>query len=250
MSKAPRKQRAHRTARIAPDEGWDHDRFVAHIEGRQSVVEFAPDGFATVEEAVEWARERAPVVIVRLPDEHFVRSAGERAPRGDPQMPRWPPEPGEQVPEAPIPPALLVELHPDKHVTEYEPEAYAPQLDVVEHARRALIDSGFEVRVLPRSEPDKATIERRWRRAGRPEDFTWMVTTSLAFELVISADVDDITKLEPRAAEAVEPAMQDVLGYKPWRTRDEANKGRWGVTVKPHWPAWHATQAARSASDR
>jgi hypothetical protein len=236
MSKAPRKRRGHRTAHIAPDEGWDPDRFVAHIEGRRNVLESAPGGFADVAAAVAWARERAELVYVRLPDEHFIRSAGERAPPGDPEMPRWPPEPGERVPEAPIPPALLVELHPDKYVTEFEPEAYAPRLNVVNHVRRALIDGGFEVRVLPHTEPDPATIERRWRKAGRPEDFTWTASTRLTHELVLTADVDDIRALQSQALRAADAAMQDVLGHTPWRRHDERRKGDWGVTVNPHWP--------------
>jgi hypothetical protein len=93
-----RKRRGDRSGHVAPDESLDPDRFVAHIEGRQLVLESAPESFADVSEAVAWARERAELVLVRLPDEHFVRSAGERAPPWDPDLPRWPPEPGVPAP--------------------------------------------------------------------------------------------------------------------------------------------------------
>lgn len=228
-----------RTAHIAPDETLDPHRFVAHIEGRQSVLESAPGSFATVAEAVEWARARAPLVYVRLPDEHFVRSAGERTPPRAPDMPRWPPEPGETLPPrepTPIPAALVVELHPDRFVTEdTDAAANAMQLNVVGRVRRALVDAGFEVRVLPRTEPDEATIERRWRRAGKPEYWGYTTTTSLTHELMIAADVSDIRRLESRARRAAESAIEDELGHKPWRTPDEAAEGRWGVTVTPRW---------------
>jgi hypothetical protein len=241
MSKARRRNWGDRSAHIAPDETLDPDRFEAHIEGRQSVLESAPGSFADVSEAVEWARERAPAVYVRLPGEHFVRFAGEHAPAGDPEMPRWPPEPGESVPTAPIPPALLVELHPDKFVTEADdPSEHACQLKLVDRVRRALVEAGFAVRVLPRTEPDEATIRRRWRRAGSPEYYTWTTTTSLTHELVIRSDVDDIRDLESRALRAADSAMLEVLGRKPWRTHDESKKRCWGVTVKPHWHTFKA----------
>jgi hypothetical protein len=235
------KRRDHRSAHIAPDETLDPVRFIAHIEGRQSVLESAPGSFADVAEAVEWGRERAAIVIVRLPDESFVRSAGERAPSGDPQMPKWPPEPGETLPTSGptrIPAALLVELHPDEFATEdTNPTTNAWQLRVVDRVRQALIEAGFEVRVLPRTEPDEATIERRWRRAGSPKYFTWTTTTSLTHELMITADVSDIRRLESRARRAAECVVEDEVGYKPWRTPDEWASARWGVTVTAHWSA-------------
>jgi hypothetical protein len=81
-----------RTVHIAPDETLNPDRFIAHVEGRQDIVEEAPNSFATAAEAVTWGRERAPVVLIRLPGEGFYRSAGERPLPARPNMPRWPPE--------------------------------------------------------------------------------------------------------------------------------------------------------------
>jgi hypothetical protein len=81
-----------KTAHIAPDETLDAERFLAHVEGTQSVVERAPGAFATVAEAVESGRRRASIVLVRLPGESFTRSAGERPLPTQPDMPTWPPE--------------------------------------------------------------------------------------------------------------------------------------------------------------
>lgn len=81
-----------RSGHVAPDETRDPSKYTAHIEGKRSVLEHAPRPFDTVEEAVAWARERAPVVLVRLRDENLIRSAGELPLPAAPDMPRWPAE--------------------------------------------------------------------------------------------------------------------------------------------------------------
>ena len=65
---------------------------MAHIEGRQSVVDRPDADFGAVEDAVAWARERAPVVFVRLLGEDFRRSGGARPSAREPELPPWPPE--------------------------------------------------------------------------------------------------------------------------------------------------------------
>jgi hypothetical protein len=55
--------------------------------GREDDIE----EWETAEEAVSWARNRAPCVIVRTSSPSQTWSAGERDPRGDgPVLPRWP----------------------------------------------------------------------------------------------------------------------------------------------------------------
>ena len=66
-------------------------RYIAHIVGRRSVVEDHDELFDDVDAAVAWARERAPVVLVRLAGEDFRQSAGERQLDAEPELPPWPP---------------------------------------------------------------------------------------------------------------------------------------------------------------
>jgi hypothetical protein len=80
-----------RTAHVGPLEPGDV-RYVAHIEGRRSVVDRHNEPFEDVRAAVVWARERAPVVLVRLDGEDFLRSAGERPFEAEPWLPPWPPQ--------------------------------------------------------------------------------------------------------------------------------------------------------------
>ena len=78
-----------RTGHVAPDESLDPSKYIAHIEGTRSVVE-RPDGpFETVEEAVAWAVERAPTVLVRELDDPVVRWAGDRPLEAARDMRRW-----------------------------------------------------------------------------------------------------------------------------------------------------------------
>jgi hypothetical protein len=78
-----------RTGHVAPcDPGGG--QYVAHIEGRGSVVEEPVEAFDDVHAAVRWARERAPVVLVRLDGEDFRRSAGDRPFAAEPDLPPWP----------------------------------------------------------------------------------------------------------------------------------------------------------------
>jgi hypothetical protein len=79
-----------RTGHVAPLEPGGK-QYVAHVEGRRSVVEDHGEPFDGVEAAVAWAREHAPVVLVRLDGEDFRRSAGERPFEPQPRLPRWPP---------------------------------------------------------------------------------------------------------------------------------------------------------------
>ena len=90
---SPRKPRDwdDRTGHVGPLEPGSHE-YVAHIEGRRSVVEDHGEPFDGVEAAVAWARERAPVVLVRLDGEQVRRSAGERSFALEPWLPPWPPE--------------------------------------------------------------------------------------------------------------------------------------------------------------
>lgn len=69
-----------------PDEGRSESldpietgdpRYIAHIEGRRSVLEDCGEPFESLEAAVAWARERAPTVWVRLRGEDERRPAGE-----------------------------------------------------------------------------------------------------------------------------------------------------------------------------
>jgi hypothetical protein len=85
MSRRPRNWDT-RTGHVAPLEPGSA-RYVAHIEGRSSVIEDHREPFDDVGAAVAWARERAPVVLVRLDGEEFERSAGAGA------LGRAPPEP-------------------------------------------------------------------------------------------------------------------------------------------------------------
>ncbi len=79
-----------RTGHVAPDEALDPSKYIAHVEGARSVVE-RPDGpFDSVQEAVAWAVERAPTVLVRELDDPVIRWAGDRPLEADPDMPRWP----------------------------------------------------------------------------------------------------------------------------------------------------------------
>lgn len=78
-----------RSGHVAPV-GDATSAYVAHIEGSRGVLEHAPDEFDSIAEAVEWARARAAIVIVRVAGEDYVRSAGDQPPQWDPQMPRWP----------------------------------------------------------------------------------------------------------------------------------------------------------------
>ncbi len=80
-----------RTGHVAPVEPGD-GRYVAHVEGRRSVLERHDEPFEDVQAAVAWARERAPAVLVRLDGEDFLRSAGERPLAGQPGLPPWPPQ--------------------------------------------------------------------------------------------------------------------------------------------------------------
>ena len=80
-----------RTGHVAPlDPGGT--LYVAHIEGRRSIVDDHGELFEGVEAAVAWARERASVVLVRLDGESFRRSAGERPFAPQPELLPWPPE--------------------------------------------------------------------------------------------------------------------------------------------------------------
>ena len=78
-----------RTGHVAPVAPGSQT-YVAHIEGRRSIVADHADPFACVEDAVAWARHRAPVVLVRLSHEEFLRSAGERPFAEQPDLPPWP----------------------------------------------------------------------------------------------------------------------------------------------------------------
>lgn len=78
-----------RTGHVGPLEPGGTE-YVAHIEGRRSVVEDCHEPFESVEAAVAWARLRAPVVLVRLDGEDFRRSAGEQPFAPEPWLPRWP----------------------------------------------------------------------------------------------------------------------------------------------------------------
>jgi len=80
-----------RTGHVAPLER-DGRQYVAHIEGRQSVVDEHSEPFECVEAAVAWAQARAPVVLVRLDGENLRRSAGERPFAPEPELLPWPPE--------------------------------------------------------------------------------------------------------------------------------------------------------------
>ena len=88
----PRRRRnwEDRTGHVAPD--FEEGKYVAHIEGRRSIVEGRREPFDGVEAAVAWARERAPVVLVRLDGENFRRSAGERPFAAEPELLPWPPQ--------------------------------------------------------------------------------------------------------------------------------------------------------------
>ncbi len=90
MSRRPRNWDS-RTGHVAPLQPGSA-RYVAHIEGRSSVVEHHGEPFDDVAAAVAWARERAPVVLVRLDGEEFERSAGERPFAPEPWLPPWPPD--------------------------------------------------------------------------------------------------------------------------------------------------------------
>ncbi len=79
-----------RTGHVGPD--FQTGRYVAHIEGRRSIVEDHREPFDGVEAAVAWARQRAPVVFVRLDGENFLRSAGERPVAARPGLLPWPPQ--------------------------------------------------------------------------------------------------------------------------------------------------------------
>lgn len=85
------RNRDDRTGHISPLEPGD-GRYVAHVEGRGRVVERRDEPFEDVGSAVAWARERAPVVLVRLDGEGFRRSAGERSFAARPWLPPWPPQ--------------------------------------------------------------------------------------------------------------------------------------------------------------
>jgi hypothetical protein len=79
------------TGHVAPldDAGPE---YVAHIEGDTRVLDDAPAPFDSITAAVEWARARAAIVVVRVAGENFRRSAGDEPPPWDHQMPRWPAE--------------------------------------------------------------------------------------------------------------------------------------------------------------
>jgi hypothetical protein len=64
---------------------WEGER-----EGRPVLLERAPSEL-TLEEAIAWGRERAPVVLVRLGGREYF-SAGAEDPV-DQDLPRWPPSP-------------------------------------------------------------------------------------------------------------------------------------------------------------
>lgn len=69
------------TGRVEPqDQG-----FSAHIEDEKGLLE-GPVSVATLDEAVAWTRERAPVVVVRAARDDVLRSAGAQAPPWDPGM--------------------------------------------------------------------------------------------------------------------------------------------------------------------
>lgn len=54
------------------------------VEGAKLVL---TDGFDRIDEALRWARQRAPSITVRVDGEHY--AAGEH--EGDDELPRWPP---------------------------------------------------------------------------------------------------------------------------------------------------------------
>ncbi len=100
-----------RVAFIGPANGSDAERYVAHIQGARNVVAEL-DGDATLEVAVAWARERAPVVLVRLLEEQVHRSARAVPPPVDPTAPQWPRTPGDRRPERPSRWSVTVDLGP------------------------------------------------------------------------------------------------------------------------------------------
>jgi hypothetical protein len=67
-------------------------RFFGHCEiyaSKDVVFEEGP-GWDNVDDALAWARKRAPVVILRIgSDEQQIYSAGDRDPTDEP-LPRWP----------------------------------------------------------------------------------------------------------------------------------------------------------------
>jgi len=77
----------------------DSDRqpsdFVGYWETDDDDPRVLEDGlrWSTLEEALAWARERAPVVMVRLATTEYF-SAGRDQPRWRPEAPRWPEDAG------------------------------------------------------------------------------------------------------------------------------------------------------------
>ena len=78
-----------RTGHVAPLDDAS-PRYIAHIEGNASVLDDAPEPFDSIDAAVEWARARAAIVLVRVAGENFRRSAGTEPPPWDHHMRRWP----------------------------------------------------------------------------------------------------------------------------------------------------------------
>jgi hypothetical protein len=78
-----------RTGHVAPLDEVGRE-YVAHIEGNTRVLDDAPAPFGSIAAAVEWARARAAIVVVRVAGETFRRSAGDEPPPWDQRMPRWP----------------------------------------------------------------------------------------------------------------------------------------------------------------